>query len=128
MYYGIAIKNNVLVTLGNIGLEQAAATPLTINKVNHLLHYLASNPIATIRFHASGMILPIHSNTSYFPVSKARSRARGVYFLSDTKPDNITFNKYTPVLNGFIFLLCKIPRNIMASAAEDEYGALFLNG
>ena len=95
----------MLVTLGEIGPEQAAATALTINKVNNLLDYLASNPNSTIRFHASGMILFIHSDASYLSVAKSRSRASGVYFLSDPKPDNINFNEYTPVINGFIFVL-----------------------
>ena len=117
MYYGININNTVLVTIGNLRSEQAVVTALTINKVNHLLDYLASNPDSTIRFHASGMILFIQSDASYLSVAKSRSRASGVYFLSDPKPDNINFNKYTPVINGFIFVLCKILRNIMESAA-----------
>ena len=121
------MDNTVLVTLGDLRLEQSAATALTINKVNNLLDYLDSNPNATIRFHTSGMILFIHRDISYLSVAKTRSRASGVYFLSDPKLDNITFNEYTPVLNAFTFVLCKILRNIMASATEAEYGALFLN-
>ena len=81
-----------------------------------------------IQYHASGMILFIHSDASYLSVTKARSRASGAFFLSDTKPDGITFSEYTPILDGFIFIMCKILRNIMASAVEAEYGALFLNG
>ena len=74
------------------------------------------------------MILFIHSDPSYLSVTKARSRASGVFFISDPKPDAITFSEYTPILNGFIFIMCTILRNIMASAVEAEYGALFLNG
>ena len=74
------------------------------------------------------MIIFIHSYASYLLVTKARSIASGVFFLSDPKPDAITFSEYTPILNGFIFIMCKILRNIMVSAAEAEYGALFLNG
>ena len=99
-----------------------------MDEVQQLLDYLASNPNVTIRFHASGMILFIHSDASYLSVIKARSRTSGVFFLSDPKPDALTFSKYTPILNGFIFIMCKILRNIMASAAESEYGALLLNG
>ena len=128
MYYDIAIDNTVLVTLGKLGSEQAAATAMTSNKVNHFLDYLAFNPNATIHFHASGIILFIHSDASYLSVAKSRSRASGVYFLSDPEPDTVTFNKYTTVLNGFIFVLCKLLRKIMESAAEAEYGDLFLNG
>ena len=99
-----------------------------MDEVQQLLDYLASNPNTKIRFHASGMILFIHSDASYLLVTKARSRASGVFLLSDPKPDTITFSEYTPILNGFIFIMCKILRNIMALAAEAGYGALFLNG
>ena len=74
------------------------------------------------------MILFIHSNALYLSVTKARSRASGVFSLSDPKPDAITFSEYTPILNGFIFIMCKILRNIMDLAEEAGYGALFLNG
>ena len=99
-----------------------------MDEVQQLLNYLASNPKATICFHASGMILFMHSDASYISVAKARSRASGVFFLSDPKPYALTFSEYTPILNGFIFIMCKILRNIMASAVDAEYGALFLNG
>ena len=74
------------------------------------------------------MILFIHSDASYLLVTKARRRTSEVFFLSDPKPDAITFSEYTPILNGLVFIMCKILRNIMALAAEAEYGALFLNG
>ena len=99
-----------------------------MNGVQQLLDYLASNPKAIIRYHISGMILFIHSDASYILVTKSRSRASGVFPLSDPKPYAITFSDYKPILNGFIFIICKILRNIMASAAEAEYGVLFLNG
>ena len=99
-----------------------------MDEVQQLLDYLASNTNATIRYHDSGMILFIHSDASYLSVTKSRSIASGVFFLSDSKPDAIIFSEYTPILNGFIFIMCKILRNIMASSAEEEYGALFPNG
>ena len=128
LYYGIAIDNTILVALGDIGAEQSRATATTNAKVDYLLDYMASNPIATIRYHASGMVLFIHSDASYLSVSKARSRASGVFFLSNPKPANVQFSDYTPILNGFVHVLCKILRNVMSSTAEAEYGALFLNG
>ena len=98
-----------------------------MDKVQPLLDYLASNLNAKIRYHASGMILFIHSDASYLSVTKARIRTSGLFLLSDSKPDAITFSEYTPILNGFIFIMCKILRNLMASSAEAEYGALLLN-
>ena len=76
-----------------------------MDEVQQLLDYLTSNTNAIIRDHASGMILFIHSDASYILVTKARSRASGVFFLSDTKPYAITFSEYTPILNGFIFIM-----------------------
>ena len=61
----------------------------------------------------------------------SRSKNQGVDpvgYFSLVIPDAITFSEYTPNINGFIFIMCKILRNIMASAAEAEHGALFLNG
>ena len=128
LYYAIAIDNTIIFSLSKIGSEQARATSKTMDEVQQLLDYLISNPNAIIRYHASGMILFIHSDASYLSVTKARSISSGVFFLSDPKPDAITFSEYTPILYGFIFIMCKILRNIMTSAAEAEYGALFLNG
>ena len=76
LYYGIAIDNTVLVTLGDLRSEQAAATALTKNKFNHLLDYLASNPNATIRFYASGMILFIHRDASYLSVFQSHKSSQ----------------------------------------------------
>ena len=121
MYYTIAIDNTVLVSLSDIGSK-------TMDEVQQILDYLTSNPNATICYHASGMILFIHSDVSYLSVTKASSRASGIFFLSDPKPDTITFSVYTPILNWFVFIMCKVLRNIMASTAESEYGSLFLNG
>ena len=74
LYYAIAIDNTVLVSLSDIGSEQSRATFKTMDKVQQLLDYIASNPNATIRFRVSGVILSIHSDASYLSVTKARSR------------------------------------------------------
>ena len=128
LYHAIDIGNTVLVALSNIGPEQARATSKTMDEVQQLLDYLASNSNEIIRYHASGMILLINSDASYLSVKKSRSISSGIFFLSDPKPDAITFSEYTSILNGLIFIMCNILCNIMVSAAEAEYGALFLNG
>ena len=65
LYYAIAIDNTVLVSLINIGSEQSRANSKTMYEFQQLLDYLASNPDAIIKYHASGMILLIHSDASY---------------------------------------------------------------
>ena len=91
LYYDISIDNIVLVSLSNIGSEQSRATFKTMDEVQQILDYLESNPNGTISFHASGMILFIHIDASYLSVTKARSRSSGVFFLSNPKPDSLTF-------------------------------------
>ena len=83
---------------------------------------MATNPEATIRYHASNIILNVHSNASFHSASRARSRAGGYYFLGDIPQDDKPIK-----LNGAIYVLCTILKLVAASAAEAELGALFLN-
>ena len=48
-------------------------------------------------------------------------------FLSDKPPSPNNPANFEPTINGIVYLVCKILRNIMASAAEAELGDLFLN-
>ena len=122
LYYARAVDLTVLMALSTIASEQAKGTESTMAKTKQLLDYLATNPDATIRFHASDMILNIHSDASYLSAANAHSRACGHFFMGwkadPTKPIK---------LNGAFFTLCAILRFVVASAAEAELGALFLN-
>jgi hypothetical protein len=74
MYYARAVDPTVLMPLNDIATEQIKATEKTQAATNQLLGYLSSHPNATIRYHASDMILHIHSDASYLSVFSARSR------------------------------------------------------
>jgi hypothetical protein len=50
---------------------------------------LATHPDAAIRYHASDMILHIHSDASYLSVSNARSQLGGLFSLSTNPPSKI---------------------------------------
>jgi hypothetical protein len=78
--------------LNNIATEQTKATKKTQAATNQLFDYLATNPDATIRYHASGMILHIHSDASYLSVSNALSRLEGLFFLGNKSPEQDTLN------------------------------------
>ena len=87
-----------------------------------LLNYLATHPEAKVRFHASDMVLNIHSDASYLSEPRARNRLAGYFFLG-SKP-----RKGEPIkMNGNIFVSCGILKIVVTSAAEAELGALFLN-
>jgi hypothetical protein len=78
--------------LNDIATEQTKATEKTQGATNQLLDYLANHPCATIRYHASDMILHIHSDASYLSVSNARSRLGGLFFCGDKSPHEDKLN------------------------------------
>ena len=122
LYYARAVDLTVLMALSTIASEQSKGTEQTWQRCKQLLDYLATNPNATVRFYASDMILNIHSDASYLSEKNAHSRACGHFFMG-WKPDATKPIK----LNGAFFTLCSILRFVVASAAEAELGALFLN-
>ena len=126
LYYAMAIDNTMLVALGSIASQQAKATTSTMAAANMLLDYAATNPIATIRYHASDMQLYTHSDASYLSEPKARSRGAGFFYLSDHPSDPLEPPTSPPRLNGALHIICKIMRNVMGSAAEAEIAAAYM--
>jgi len=90
--------------------------------VKQLLDYVSSNPNANIRFQASNMILNINSDTSYLSSGKGRSRADRYFSLG-----SLSRNGEPIWLNDNIHITCAILKLVTVSAAEAEFGALFLN-
>jgi hypothetical protein len=68
LYYARAVYPTVLMPLNDIVTKQTKATEKTQAATHQLLDYLATNTDATIRYHASNMILHIHSDPSYLSV------------------------------------------------------------
>jgi hypothetical protein len=120
LYYARAVDPAVLMPLNDIATEQTKATEKTQAATNQLLDYLATHPDATIRYHASELILHIHSDASYLSVSNARSRLGGLVFCGDKSPQEDN-------LNGSILNLASVIKNVVASADESEVGACFQN-
>ena len=69
-------------------------------------------------YRASDMILQVDSDAAYLVCPEARSRAGGYHYLG---------NKDGQLINAPIFVLAKVIKNVMASAAESEVAALFMN-
>ncbi len=122
LYYVRAKGLMILHTLSTIASEQGHATKNTLRKCNNFLDYMAWHPDAIVRFHASDIILNIHSDASYLTAPKSRSRAGGHFSLGSVPVDGQPIK-----LNGAIHSLCKILKFVAASVAEAELGALFLN-
>ena len=128
LYYAMAVDPTMLVSLGTIASTQSKAPAKTYAEVVWILNYAHSHPDAMIRYKASDMVLHIHSDGSYLSEPKARSRAGGHYFLSDRSPDPNAPPSSTPTLNGPIYSLSRIIKNVMGSAAEAEIGSAYING
>jgi hypothetical protein len=106
--------------LNDIAMEQTKVTEKTQAATNKLLDYLATHPDATTRYHASDMILHIHSDASYLSVSNARSRLEGLFFCGNKSPQQDN-------LNGSILNVASVIKHVVASAAASEVGACFRN-
>jgi hypothetical protein len=87
LYYSRAVDPTVIMPLNDKENEQTTAAEKTKTAADQLLDYLATHPDAEIRFHASGMILHIHSDASYLSVSKERSRLEGLVYLGYNTPN-----------------------------------------
>jgi hypothetical protein len=120
LYYARSVDPAVLMPLNDIATEQTKSTEKTQAATNQLLDYLATRPDVTTRYHASDMILHIHSDASYVSVSNSRSRLGGLFFCGDKPPQEDT-------LNGSSLNVVSVIRNVVASAAESEVGACFQN-
>jgi hypothetical protein len=119
LYYAQVVDPTVLTTLNAIATQQAAPTESTMEEIKQLLDYYASQEEAIVTYHASDMILAVHSNASYLNKRKPGSRAGGDLYLSNHVP--------YPPNNGAILNIAKVIDAIVSSAAEAELGALFMN-
>jgi hypothetical protein len=119
-FYARAVDPTVLMPLNDIATEQTKATEKTQAATNKMLDYLATHPDAVIRYHASDMILHIHSDASYISVSNARRRLGGLFFVGNKSPE-----QESP--NGSILNVASIIKNVVASAAKSEVGTCFHN-
>ena len=131
LYYARAVDSTMLVALGSLASAQTNGTEATTIAITQLLNYCATHPDAILRYHASGMILHIHSDASYLSEKKARSRAGGIFFLSDPLPNPLQApspDSAPPPPNGALHVHSSVMSSVLSSATEAELGALFLNG
>ncbi len=77
LYYSHAVDSTMLVALNAIAMQQASPTQKTMERVKQLLDYCASQEEAVSTYHASDMVLAIHSDAGYLNASKLQSRAGG---------------------------------------------------
>jgi hypothetical protein len=106
--------------LNDIAMEQTKATEKMQAATKQMLDYLTMNTDATIRYHASDVILHIHGDASYLSISNTGSRLGGLFFLGNKPPEQ-------DKLNGSILNVASVIKNVVASSAESEVGVCFHN-
>jgi hypothetical protein len=79
LYYARAVDPTLIFPINVLASEQSKATEVTADKVIKLLNYCNTHPEKKIRYHASDMILHIHSDASYLSENEAKSRAGGFF-------------------------------------------------
>ena len=118
LYYARAVDPTMLHAINDISLNTAKGTEATLDATIFLLNYAHTHPDSEIIYRASDMILRADSDAAYLVAPEARSRAGGYQYLS---------NKEGTLWNGPVMIIAKVIKNVMASAAEAELAALFMN-
>ena len=103
LYYARVVDLTASMSLSTIESEQAKVTGHNIETIEQLLDYMASNPVATVQFCASDMILNIRSDASYLAVRNGRSIMCGHFFRGWMPQDGEAIRLY-----GTIFTMCTI--------------------
>ncbi len=119
LYYGRTVNSTMLTALSSITSAQAKPTEETMANVKLLPDYAATHQDAVLMYHASNMVLVVHSNASYLRKPKARSQAGGHFFMSSDTKD--------PANNGAVLNIPQLIKAVMSSTAEAEMGALYIN-
>ena len=96
LYYGRAVGNKLLVALGAIGSQKAAATVDTAAAVNELINYITTYPHDSITYRASNMILVAQSDASYLNESLSRSHAGPHIFSQKMTPRLYLMDQFSP--------------------------------
>ena len=68
----------MLPVLSDISITQAKPKKFTEKEMNWLMDYSATYPDVTIRYHSSGMVLHVESDTAYLVAPNTKSRVAGV--------------------------------------------------
>ncbi len=81
LFLGRAVDSTLLCPISAIALQSSRPTEDTMQQTLQLLDYLATQEDAVLSYHASNMVLAVHSNANYLSEPKAQSQAGGHFFL-----------------------------------------------
>jgi hypothetical protein len=120
LYYARAVDPTMLVAINRIASQQSKPTMEVETAAFRLLQYAKSHPNAQVVYHPSEMQLVVHSDAAHLSESNSRSRAGGYMYLGSKDIED-------KQVNGHVHCISTIIPTTVASAAEAEYAALFMN-
>ncbi len=118
LFLGRAVDSTLPCPISAIASQSSKPIKDTMRQTLQLLDYLATQEDAVLSYHASNMVLAVHSNASYLSKPKARSRAGGHFSLSS--------NTTVPSNNGAVLNIAHIIKNVMSLATEAELAGLYI--
>ena len=118
LFLSRAVDSTLLCPISAIASQSFKPTEDTLQQTLQLLDYLALQKEAILSYHASNMVLAVHSNASYLSKPKARSRAGRRFFLSS--------NTTVPPNYGGVLNIAHIIKNIMSLATKVELAGLYV--
>jgi hypothetical protein len=121
LYYARAVDPTLIMPINVLASAQSKSKAVTADKVIKPLNYCNTHPETKIRYHASNMILHIHSDASSLSENEAKSRSGGFLYMDSST------NTEKKLTNGAILIISKVLKHVMSSAAEAEIGAVFIN-
>jgi hypothetical protein len=112
LYYARAVDPTLIMPINVLASEQSNTTEVTADKVIKLLNYCNTHPETKILYHASDMILHIHSDASYLSENEAKSRAGGLFYMGSN-------NKNDQKLTNFDRQQSSQTRNVFSSRSRN---------
>jgi hypothetical protein len=101
------VDPTLVIPVNVLASEQTKSTAETEGEIIKLLNYCTTPPEATLRYHASDMILNIRSYASYLSEREAKSRAGGFFYVGNNVDKA---NKHT---NGIMLIISTVLKHNM---------------
>ena len=95
-----------------------------MDKFNQVVDYASTHPNATIRYHASHMVLMKDTDSAYLVLLEAHSRTAGYYYFTNHM---IYYSKVIPTPNGPIIIEFKTLKIVVPSSDESKTGGTSKN-
>eukprot|EP00957_Ditylum_brightwellii_P167519 12752167-Ditylum_brightwellii.AAC.1 len=86
LFYGCAIDPTMLLAINAIACQQEQHTKKTEITIVKLLNYCTMHSDTKTRYHASSMVLHIHSDASYLSALQTKSRPGGIFSSAPNLP------------------------------------------